>query len=351
MLKKLLIALCVALAPVISMAAAKNTASTTTPINSIAAIVNSEVITTVELAKQQAFFAANLQASHTELPPEDVLRNQVLDQMIDQNLQLQIAKQNGIQVDDTDVTAAVKNIATKNGKTIAEMYASVRPMGLTPAAFRDEIRKELIINKLQEQQVASKITITPEEVADYLNSNAGQSLDTIEYHLGDILVTFPSGAPTAAQINETKQKAQDILANIKKGADFQTVAVANSKGDNALQGGDLAHQGAGNVLKPGVWRQKHRFNVGHQGAVHARELRFKIKISHRAHAAHHGAGTVAAGKFGDQPIKRQHLHIGPRLHHFGHGCQALVQAEHRLLVVRHGHRNNHLAKQASGAAN
>ena len=239
MLKKLLIALCVALAPVISMAAAKNTASTTTPINSIAAIVNSEVITTVELAKQQAFFAANLQASHTELPPEDVLRNQVLDQMIDQNLQLQIAKQNGIQVDDTDVTAAVKNIATKNGKTIAEMYASVRPMGLTPAAFRDEIRKELIINKLQEQQVASKITITPEEVADYLNSNAGQSLDTIEYHLGDILVTFPSGAPTAAQINETKQKAQDILANIKKGADFQTVAVANSKGDNALQGGDL----------------------------------------------------------------------------------------------------------------
>lgn len=252
MLKNLLFVACM-LTPLISLSATTTAAQAPaivnhspngnggirTPINAIAAIINNEVITEVELNKQVSFVAANLTASHTALPPQDMFREQVLNQMINQRLELQIAKQNGIQVDDTEINSSIKSIATKNGKTIAEMLASVKAMGLSTADFREEVRKELIINKLQGQQVASKITITPEEVNDYLNSSAGQSLDTMEYHLADILVTFPSDAPTAAQINDAKQKAQSIMNDIKKGSTFQTLAVAHSKGDNALQGGDL----------------------------------------------------------------------------------------------------------------
>lgn len=252
MLKNLLLSLCILSAPFLAFATAtpamsvgeaSATNNATMPINSIVAIVNSQIITEIELDKQMNFIAANLTASHTDLPPQDVLRKQVLDQMIDQLLQLQIAKQNGIQVDDTEVTESIRNIAAKTGKTTAEMFASIKAMGLSAPGFREEVRKELIMNKLQRQQVASKITITPEEVNDYLNSNAGQSLDTMEYHLGDILITFPNGSPTADQINSTKQQAQAILDKINKGADFQTLAVANSKGDNTLQGGDMGwHQ-------------------------------------------------------------------------------------------------------------
>jgi len=244
MLKKILWLVCLS-APLTGLSATTTTvlktpqSASTTVINSIAAIVNNEVITSVQLDKQTAFVTANLTASHTTLPPQDVLRQQVLDQMIDQNLQLQIAKQNGIQVNDLEINASIKKVAAKNGKTTAEMFESVSTMGLSKEEFREEIRKELIINKLQGQQVASKITITPEEVNEYLNSTAGQSLDTTEYHLADILVTFPTDSPTADQIKATKQKAQAILDKALKGADFQTLAVASSKGDNALQGGDL----------------------------------------------------------------------------------------------------------------
>lgn len=253
MLKKLLFIICVAV-PLISCSATStqtslsptndaNPALTTGPINKIVAIVNNEVITDVELDKQISVVSANLATNHTQLPPAAILRQQVLDQMINENLQLQIAKQNGIQVDDVDINSAIQTIATKNGKTTAEMFTSIKTMGLSTADFREEIRKELIINKLQGQQVASKITITPEEVNDYLSSTAGQSLDTQEYHLADILVTFSNDAPTADQINETKQKAQALLDQIKKGSNFETLAVGHSKGDNALQGGDLGwHQ-------------------------------------------------------------------------------------------------------------
>lgn len=248
MLKNLLLILCILWMPIVSIAATPATAPsntvtssnlTTTPINRIVAIVNNEVITAIQLDKQTAFVTANLKANHTELPPDDILRKQVLDQLIDQTLELQIAKQNGIQVSDIEINDSLKHIAAKNGKTTAEMVASIKTMGLSPAEFREEIRKELTINKLQGQQVASRITITPEEVNEYLNSAAGQSLDTMEYHLADILITFPNASPTANQINATKQKAQLIFDKANKGTDFQTLAVANSKGDNALQGGDL----------------------------------------------------------------------------------------------------------------
>ena len=208
------------------------------PINRVVAIVNNNVITEVQLQNQIQFVKANLQANHTTLPSAQALRMQVINQMINQQLQLQIAKRNNIRVSDAEVNRAIRSVASRNGKTTAAFYASVQSMGLNRQAFRQKIRNELIMNKLQRSAVAGKIAITPQEVNSFLMSNAGQKFNTTEYHLADILVALPN-APTAAQIQVAKQKAQHVLAQAKNSSSFQTLAIAHSNGQNALQGGDL----------------------------------------------------------------------------------------------------------------
>lgn len=208
------------------------------PINRIVAVVNDNAITALQLNKQVEFAKANMHANHSQLPSENDLRQQVLNQMINQQLQLQIAKRNGIQVDDSDVTKAIQSIANRNNETTRAFYASIAKMGLNKAEFRQQISDQLIINHLQRQAVASKIAITPQEVNAFLLSNQGQQLDNTQYHVANILVTIPN-APTAAQITQAQQQAQTIVKAAKAGKDFNALAIAHSKASNALQGGDL----------------------------------------------------------------------------------------------------------------
>lgn len=212
-----------------------------TPINRIVAIVNDSVITQSQLNHEVAFIKANLEKNNTKLPPESVLADQVLQQMILKKLQLQLAARTGIQISEMDVTKAINTLAQKNHKTVAEMYQSVATLGLSRAQFRQDIRDELTTNKLQERDIASKITITPEEVSDYLRSNAGQALDTTQYHLATILIALPD-APTAQQIASASTQANVIVSQLKKGANFKRIAMSDSKSQNALQGGDLGYK-------------------------------------------------------------------------------------------------------------
>ena len=133
---------------------------------------------------------------------------------------------------------AIKKIADKNGQSVTAVFSNVAKDGLNQTQFKQEIRDELIIHNVQAQNVASRIIVTPKEVNNYLNSNAWQSLNPMEYHLEDILIALPS-APSPKQVNKAKLQANQLVTKLRQGSDFKKSAMALSTDANALKGGDL----------------------------------------------------------------------------------------------------------------
>jgi len=203
----------------------------------IVSVVNDSVITQSELndamktAKQQ--FAGHEDA----LPNEEALNKQVLDQVINRKLQLELAKQSGIHVDDAMLDKAISGIAAQNHITVDELYQKVAEQGLDKTAYRSELREEITLQQIQQQEVGTKITITPQEVDDFIRSKDYIAFNSKEYHLEDILVTVPE-APTPEDIAAAKQHAEMILAKLHQGQDFQSITLS-ATGDKSVQGGDL----------------------------------------------------------------------------------------------------------------
>lgn len=208
-------------------------------INRIVAIVNDKVITQAQLNDELIMIKKRLTQAGTPLPSDHVLKQQVLQQMINQTLQLQLADKTGIRVSNYELNAALQRIAKQNNQTLAGLYQAVKRDGWTVDSFRKEIRDEIIIQKLQNRELAPRVSISEQEVDDYLQASASKSNAMPEYHLGDILIALPD-TPSPAQVMQAKKKAEAIMQKLKSGADFKKVAVAVS-GDTeeALEGGDL----------------------------------------------------------------------------------------------------------------
>ena len=137
-----------------------------------------------------------------------------------------------------EINQAIFNIAGRNHQKPSQLYSDVAKSGLSKADFRKQIKEQLLIHKLQQRDVASTIMVTPEEVQEYLKTNAGEALNKTEYHLENITVTLPD-SPTPQEINAAKIRAELIANELRKGKNFKTLAVAESKGSKALSGGDL----------------------------------------------------------------------------------------------------------------
>jgi peptidyl-prolyl cis-trans isomerase SurA len=209
--------------------------ASTTPINSIAAIVNNKVITAGQLNQQTALFKSRYHGKPNTLPSNTVLKEQILQQMINQSLQLQLAKRSGITVSSAKLNHALQNIAKENHKTLKQLYKTMESKGFSVADFRQEIRKEILTQTLQGRDVASKVNISQQQINDFLQRNRPLK---VQYHIADILIGLPS-IPTPAQIQKAKNKAQHLMAQLKKGANFKRLAIANSSAKTALKGGDL----------------------------------------------------------------------------------------------------------------
>ena len=208
------------------------------PLDRIIAIVDQDVITETMLNKRMEVVQAQLEERKVEVPSEHVLREQLLERMILEELQLQIAKRAGVQIDDWSLSEAIRNIAERNNMTLEEFKSTLASDGLTYAKAREEIRREMIINRVRQRRVMDRIHITDREIDNYINSAEGQENMTTEYRLGHILISVPDGA-TPDLIQEASAKANEVYKKLKKGADFSQVAVVASQGDNALKGGDL----------------------------------------------------------------------------------------------------------------
>jgi peptidyl-prolyl cis-trans isomerase SurA len=204
----------------------------------IAAVVNDDVILMSELDAHVAVVQKQLAARSTELPPVDVLRKQVLDQMITVRIELQQAANRGVSVSDDAVNQALSRIARDQNLTLDQLPDKLKAEGFDYAQFRQDLRDQLIVHNLEEQVVNDDMRITPQEVDDELRADDTNGNSTTQYHLSEILVATPSN-PTAEQLAAARKKANDLYQKLKAGADFAAAAVASSDDQQALKGGDL----------------------------------------------------------------------------------------------------------------
>ncbi len=208
------------------------------PLDRVVAIVDNDVIMESELDSRLKTVRRQIQDRSTALPPEHVLKQQVLERLIIENLQLQIADRAGARIDDNSLNDAIRNIAGRNGMTLEQFRDALAQDGLSYTEAREQIRREMLINRVRQRRVMERVQVTDREVENFRKSEEGRQQLAIEYRLGHILVSLPEGA-TPNQIAAASKKAEGIYEQLNKGADFAQTAVSQSQGQNALEGGDI----------------------------------------------------------------------------------------------------------------
>ncbi|MCI0400969.1 MAG: peptidylprolyl isomerase [Gammaproteobacteria bacterium] len=208
------------------------------PLDSIVAVVNDDVIMQSELENRTRTVEAQLKHNGTAIPPQLVLQKQVLERLILMKLQLQLAQSTGIRVDDDTLNRAIGRIAENNGMSLSQFREILERDGYNFAAFREDMRDEITITQLRQRQIDNQITVTDREIDNLLSTQKNQGDVNAEYHLAHILIATPEAA-SPEQLQSRQQKAEQVLAQLRAGADFKETAVAVSDGQQALDGGDL----------------------------------------------------------------------------------------------------------------
>jgi peptidyl-prolyl cis-trans isomerase SurA len=221
-----------------SIFAAAKTKTSDVSLDQVVAVLNNSVVTQTELDEAMNKAKNQIAATHMVSPASDILRKQVLDQLINRKLQLDLAEQLNIQVNEADIDKAINTIASRNHITPDVLYTSVANQGMNRADYRKELHDEITIQKVQQAEVASKIIISPQEVNDFMRSAAWLAHNTKEYHLEDILITVPEN-PSTQDILNAKKRADNLLTKLHQGINFREAAMSESGDSKALQGGDL----------------------------------------------------------------------------------------------------------------
>ncbi len=204
----------------------------------IVAIVNEDVIVWSELEERIREVRSQLTSSGTSPPPYHVLQKQVLERLIIERLQLQVADRTGIRVDDNALNAAIADMAQKNNLSLRDFRDILRRDGYDFAEFREQVRDQMRIAQVRQRNVGDRIVVSERDVDNFLANQSNRSAPDREYHIAHILVALPEGA-SAEEIAQAKQRAEGIVARLRGGGDFAQTAVAMSDGQQALSGGDL----------------------------------------------------------------------------------------------------------------
>ena len=205
-------------------------------VDRIAAVVNTEVITRLELSERVTVARKQLLQQKVPLPPEGALENQILDRLINERAQLFFARETGLRVTDAEVDRALARIAQDNQLSLQAMRETLERDGIPFAKFREDIRNEIILSRLREREVESKIVVTEAEIDNFLATQKTLDGKDDEYNLSHILVVVPENA-SPEQIQQRRARAEQALAQLKEGADFRQVAATFSEAPDALQGG------------------------------------------------------------------------------------------------------------------
>ncbi len=206
-------------------------------LDAIAVVVNEDVITLQEYEHAVADFSQQLKISAVNSPDYDALKKQVLERMIKNTIQLQQATRLGIVVDDITLNRMLVTLAESNQLSLDQLRSRIEAEGMSFTRFREQTRDELIIKQLQQRVVASRVNVTDQEIRQYVESSQ-LSENNSRYHINHILIATPQTA-SPDDIGNAKQKAEKLYQQLVDGADFGKLAIKQSDGRDALQGGDL----------------------------------------------------------------------------------------------------------------
>jgi peptidyl-prolyl cis-trans isomerase SurA len=204
----------------------------------IVAVVNNEVITRGDLDNQVRFALLQLKQQGTAPPPREILERQILERLISTSVQVQLAKDTGLRVDDTELDRAIQRIAQDNKLTLQQLQATLEKDGMPFAKFREDIRSQILLARLREREVDNRIVVTESEIDNFISTQQTQADRGAEYNLSHILVTVPENA-SPEQIQARRARAEQALEQLKSGTDFRQVAASFSDAPDALQGGAM----------------------------------------------------------------------------------------------------------------
>lgn len=207
-------------------------------VDAIIVVVNDEVITRQELAARILNFEQRMKNQKVALPPPEALRHQILERMIVERAQIQLSKEMGIRVDDTMLDRAVSRIAEQNKMSLQEFRNQIEREGTPFPRFREEIRDEIVMQRLREREVDNKIQISDSDIDNFLLLEAASAANQQEYNLAQILVRIPENA-SPEQIASRRARADDLFNQLKSGANFAKIAASHSDSSDALKGGEI----------------------------------------------------------------------------------------------------------------
>jgi peptidyl-prolyl cis-trans isomerase SurA len=237
-MKKSLLSLCLSVALLSGWSAAQGADTGSRLLDRVVAVVNSEVLTKLDLDDQVRVATQQLRRQGTPLPEQEVLQRQLLERMITSRILVQTARETGLRVDDTQLQRAIERIAEENKMTPEQFRQAMEKDGISFARFREEIRNEILMARLKEREVDSRIVITDAEIDSFIRNQAAQVGKDDEFNVAHILVLVPEGA-SPEQLKSKRAVADRAVEQLRGGADFRQISASMSDAQNALDGGML----------------------------------------------------------------------------------------------------------------
>lgn len=205
-------------------------------LDSVVAVVDDDVVMASEL--QQRIDQVVRSNPGANLPPEDELKRQVLDRLVVERLELQMAERSGINISQDEVDQAIAQMQASRNLTPEQFAAQLANDGMTISQLRAQVQREMAISRVQQARVNRRIRVTEQDIDNFLNSPEGKYWTSPDYQLGHLLVSVSETAPEP-EVNAAKNKAEQLYNQLVKGADFEKMAKDNSDGQNANEGGML----------------------------------------------------------------------------------------------------------------
>ena len=215
-------------------------------VDRIVAVVNDEVITHNDLNDRVNLVVRQIQRQGGQLPAADALSRQILERLINDLVQVQLAKETGIKVDDATLDRTIERIAQENNLSVAAFRAARERDGIRDARFREDIRSEILLARLREREIDNQVVVTDAEVDTELARQAREASGDSEYNLAHILVVVAPQS-NAQQIEQRRRRALAALSELRKGTNFAQVAATFSDAPDALQGGILGWRATGRL--------------------------------------------------------------------------------------------------------
>ena len=206
-------------------------------IDQVVAIVDDDIIMASELRDRVSALTQSLQSRGVQMPPEDTLIRETLDQLILENIQLQMGRRAGVRIADEEINRATERIAAQNRMTLEQFQAALQSRGQSYENMREQVRREMIIRRVQMGNINQRVQITEEEVGNFMSTREGQNLTQPEFRLLHALIALPSDA-SPEQVSAASGQVEATLSRIRSGTDFAQ-AVQNSTSPYQFTGGDL----------------------------------------------------------------------------------------------------------------